>query len=133
MTGMECPTCGATTVAFAVPEGLAAYLPGAEDGAALCTRCLSLHPVDSAPDGDPSFEAVSDAFPSNPDAAVPMALLVGLVENLALYRAEISDLLELVERAGTDPLLVLDRLACDPDIEAETDLAGRRRQLEQLL
>jgi len=130
---MECPTCGAATVAFAVPPEFRDYLPGSESAAALCTRCLSLHPAESAPDGDPSFGAVSDAFPTTPDAALPMALLVGLLSNLALYRAEISDLLERVERAGTDPLLVLDRLARDPDIEAEVDLAGRRRQLEQLL
>jgi len=133
MSGMNCPTCGGATVSFAVPEDLAAYLPGAEGAAALCTRCLTLHPVEGEPNGDASFEAVSDAFPTNSDAAVPMALLVGLLENLALYRSEISDLLELVERAGTDPLLVLDRLAHDPDIDAEADLAGRRRQLEQLL
>jgi len=130
---MECTTCGATTVAFAVPEDLAASLPGSESAAALCTRCLSLHPVENAPDGDPSFEAVSDAFPTTHNAALPMALLVGLLENLALYRSEISDLFERVERAGSDPLLVLDRLARDPDVEAEVNLAGRRRQLEQLL
>jgi hypothetical protein len=62
-----------------------------------------------------------------------MALVVGLLANLALYRSEISDLLERVERAGTDPLLVLDRLARDPDLEPAVDLTGRRRQLEQLL
>jgi len=130
---MECPTCGSATVAFAVPDDLTAFLPGEESAAALCTGCLSLHPVDSAPAGEPSFDDVSDAFPTHPGAAVPMALLVGLLDNLALYRAEISDLLERVERAGTDPLLVLDRLAHDPAIDAEVDLAGRRRQLEQLL
>jgi hypothetical protein len=64
---------------------------------------------------------------------VPMALLVGLLSNLALYRSEISALLERVEREGTDPLLVLDRLAHDPDVQTDLDLAGRRRQLEQLL
>jgi hypothetical protein len=62
-----------------------------------------------------------------------MVLVVGLLSTLALYRAEISDLLAVVERAGTDPLLVLDRLDRDPDIDPATDLAGRRRQLEQLL
>jgi len=70
---------------------------------------------------------------SNPDAAVPFVLLVGLVPSLARYRSEISALLEVVERAGTDPLLALDRLADDPGVESDTDLRGRRRQLEQLL
>jgi len=130
---VDCPACGETTVAFAVPEELRASLPGSESAAALCTRCLVLHPIDAAPATDPSFQEVSDAFPSDPDAALPMALLVGLLDNLALYRSEITALLERVEQAGTDPLLVLDRLAHDPDIEAAADLAGRRRQLEQLL
>jgi hypothetical protein len=129
----DCPACGATTVGFAVPEDLRASLPGSESAAALCTRCLALHPIDAAPAAEPSFQAISDAFPSDPDAALPMALLVGLLDNLALYRSEIATLLERVEQAGTDPLLVLDRLAHDPDVEAAVDLAGRRRQLEQLL
>jgi len=49
------------------------------------------------------------------------------------HRAEIMALYEEVERAGVDPLLVLDRLARDPDVRTDIDLAGRRRQLEQLL
>jgi hypothetical protein len=81
----------------------------------------------------PDLTRVSDAFPDNPDAAVPLALLVGLLDSLALYREEIATLLAAVERAGTDPLLALDRLAADEGIETELDLAGRRRQLEQLL
>lgn len=130
---MDCPTCGASTVEFAVPAEMQGSLPGTESAAALCTHCLTLHPVDSEPAGDPDFEAISDGFPSNPVAALPLALLIGLLDNLALYRSEISELLERVERAGTDPLLALDRLARDPDIDAEVDLEGRRRQLEQLL
>lgn len=130
---MDCPTCGAKTASFAVPEELQPYLPGDESAAALCTRCLDLRPVADDPASDPSFGAVSDSFPSNPEAALPLALLVGLLDNLALYRTEISELLERVERAGTDPLLALDRLERDPDVEAAVDLGGRRRQLEQLL
>ena len=34
---------------------------------------------------------------------------------------------------GADPLLALDRLSRDPDIEPEVDLAGRRKQVAQLL
>jgi hypothetical protein len=130
---MDCPTCDGPAVEFAVPEELQASLPGTESAAALCTRCLSLHPIESDPADDPDFESISDGFPSNPEAALPLALLIGLLDNLALYRAEISELLERVERAGTDPLLALDRLAQDPDIDAEVDLERRRRQLEQLL
>jgi hypothetical protein len=130
---MECSECSTESVAFAVPAEFEAYLPGGEPGAALCPHCLQLDPVGDPPGDPPSFERLSDAFPSDPDAGVPMALLVGLLSNLALYRSEISALLERVEREGTDPLLVLDRLAHDPDVQTDLDLAGRRRQLEQLL
>jgi hypothetical protein len=92
-----------------------------------------MHPAAETPSTVPDFQQLSDAFPSNREAALPMVLVVGLLSNLALYRAEISDLLGAVERAGADPLLVLDRLDRDPDIDPETDLSGRRRQLEQLL
>jgi hypothetical protein len=130
---MDCPACGADTVAFAVPEAYREFLPGEEPGAALCTRCLTLQPVADPPEAPPDLAAISDALPDDAAAAVPLALLLGLLENLALYRAEISELLGEVERAGVDPLLVLDRLAADPGIDAAADLAGRRRQLEQLL
>ena len=130
---MDCPDCGGATLPFPVPADRQDCLPGDEPGAALCSHCLALHPVSDPPADPPDFQRVSDAFPQDADAAVPMALLVGLVGNLALYRAEISTLLADVERAGADPLLVLDRLAHDDGLEPEADLAGRRRQLEQLL
>jgi hypothetical protein len=130
---MDCPECGATTVAFPVPQEYRSLLPGDQSGAALCRRCLSLHPVADPPGDSPAFQGVSDAFPSSREAAVPMVLAVGLLENLALYRSEIADLLDRVEREGTDPLLVLDRLARDSDLDPTADLATRRRQLEQLL
>jgi hypothetical protein len=88
--------------------------------------------VGEPPDAVPDLASISDALPRDDAAAVPLALLLGLLENLALYRAEIDDLATAVERAGVDPLLVFDRLAADPAIDAATDLRGRRRQLEQL-
>lgn len=130
---MDCLECGSEAIAFAVPVEYREYLPGDESGGALCTRCLSLQPVEDPPPGRPSFDAVSAAVPDAPDAAVPLALMLGLLGNLALYREEIAALLQDVERAGVDPLLVLDRLADDPEIDAAADLRGRRRQLEQLL
>jgi hypothetical protein len=130
---MDCLECGSETIAFAVPPAYREYLPGEEDGAALCTRCLTLQPVENPPAGTPSFGGVSDAIPDDEGAAIPLALMLGLLENLALNRSEISALLDDVERAGVDPLLVLDRLADDPAIDARADLRGRRRQLEQLL
>lgn len=130
---MDCPDCGSETLAFTVPEQYHDALPGDEPGVALCTHCLTIHPTADPPAETPDFQQVSDAFPPNREAALPMVLLVGLLPNLALYRAEISDLLSAVERAGTDPLLVLDRLAYDSALDPKADLAGRRRQLEQLI
>lgn len=129
---MDCRACGAATVAFALPPEYREFLAGDEPGAALCTRCLTLQPVAEPPDGPPDLASISDAVPSDEDAAVPLALLLGLLENLALYRTEIDELATAVERTGVDPLLVLDRLAADPAIDAAADLRGRRRQLEQL-
>jgi len=130
---VTCPDCGAPTLAFAVPEQYRDALPGDSDGAEVCTRCLVLRPVADPPTDLPELTAIGDAVPSNDEAAVPFVLMIGLIPSLATNRAEISELLASVERAGTDPLLALDRLADDPTVDAEADLRGRRRQLEQLL
>lgn len=130
---MNCPDCEAATIAFDLPADLREYVPGGERSVALCTRCLSLHPASEGDTtNDPDFTAISDAFPRG-NGKVPMALVVGLLPSLALYRAEITALTERVERAGTDPLLVLDRLAAEPDVEPATDLRRRREQLAQVL
>jgi|AntDeeMetagen134_2_1112570.scaffolds.fasta_scaffold01919_1 hypothetical protein len=129
---MDCPDCDNETVAFVVPDDLHEYVPGDETAVALCSHCLALHPV---PEGDTAsaadFDRVSAVFPTNA-AAVPMALAVGLLESLAVYRSEIEALLGRVERAGTDPLLVLDRLAADPDLDPQVDLPRRRQQLQNV-
>jgi len=130
---MNCPECGDDVIAFAVEPALREYLPGEESGAALCPHCLNVRPVTEPPASRPDFTPLGDAFPAEGDAAVPMALLLGLLSSLALYREEIAALLERVERAGVDPLLVIDRLDDDPSIESEVDLDRRRHQLEQLL
>jgi hypothetical protein len=126
---MNCPDCGAETVAFTVPAEYHALLPGDESTLALCTHCLSLHPAPES-DASPDFAAVSDAFPTD-EAAIPMALAVGLLDSLALHREAVETLLARVEAAGTDPLLVLDRLAADPALDPRMNLATRRRQVEQ--
>ncbi|HET7324033.1 MAG TPA: DUF6276 family protein [Halococcus sp.] len=125
---MNCPDCGAETVAFTVPAEYREYTE-TESTAALCTHCLSLNPAPES-DPNPDFAAVSDAFPTC-EAAIPMALVVGLLDSLALHRAAVEKLLARVEQAGTDPLLVLDRLAADPELAPKTNLATRRRQVEQ--
>ncbi|PSP57135.1 hypothetical protein BRC82_00860 [Halobacteriales archaeon QS_1_67_19] len=129
---MACPECGREQVVFAVPADLREYLPEATERAAICTRCLALDPATDAPAGATDFDAIGDEFPDG-SAGVAMALAAGLLDSLALYREEIAALLERVEREGSDPLLVLDRLAADPGVEPHFETARRRTQLEQLL
>jgi len=129
---MTCPNCGTERLAFVVPADLRGYLPDDAERVAICPRCLDLAPVEEAPEELPDFAAISDVVPDG-EAGAAMALAIGLLDSLALYRSEIAALLERVERAGTDPLLVVDRLATDPDVEPAFDLDGRRTQIEQLL
>ncbi|WP_338730010.1 DUF6276 family protein [Haladaptatus sp. DJG-WS-42] len=129
---MDCPRCGEPVVAFDVPADLRDCVAGEEPVVGLCTSCLTLSPAEN-PDQDPDFSSISREFPTLRGAAIPMALLLGLLSSLAVNRKEIERLVERVERTGTDPLLVLDRLARDPEINAETDLRGRQTQLEQFL
>ncbi|WP_135303873.1 DUF6276 family protein [Haloarcula amylovorans] len=130
---MSCSECGGETLAVPVPPELREYLPGNAVGATICRSCLAMGPADDPPETIPDLTVLDDAMPSNPDAAVPMVLLLGLLDSLALHRAEITALLERVERAGTDPLLVVDRLAASYGTDAHVDLSRRRHQLEQLL
>jgi hypothetical protein len=130
---MTCPECDSPLVPFAVPPELREYVPDERAELAICTRCLSLHPSESLDENsDPDFSRISEAFPQG-EAAIPMALMLGLLESLALYRAEIEQLLERVERRGTDPLLVIDRLAAQGSTQPRWDPERRRHQLEQFL
>jgi len=129
---MTCPACGSEQLLLAVPADLREYLPEESERVAVCTHCLALEPTDDEPPESPDFARISDAFPGG-DAGVAMALAVGLLDSLALYRSEIAALLERVERGGTDPLLVLDRLDADSELEPHFDVDRRRTQAEQLL
>ncbi|WP_440770837.1 DUF6276 family protein [Natronorubrum sp. DTA28] len=129
---MACSVCDSPTVAFTIPEPYREHAPERSSAATCCTRCLA---VGSAADevlDEPDFTRVSNAFPTG-EAAIPLALALGLCSSLATNRAAIEELLEAVERAGTDPLLVLARLVDDPELEPAIDLERRRHQLEQLL
>ena len=128
---MACSLCDSQTIAFAIPEPYREYAPERSSAATCCTRCLTVEPADEVLEG-PDFTRVSNAFPTG-EAAIPFALALGLCSSLATNRAAIEELLEAVERAGTDPLLVLDRLVDDPELEPKIDLERRRHQLEQLL
>lgn len=130
---MDCSNCRAPIVAVAVPEDLREFAPANASAVGICTSCLSLQRIDAAAaEADPDLGAVSDAIPDG-EAAVPTVLLVGLLDSIALYREEIRELVERVEAAGTDPMLVLDRLIDDGGVDPAFDVGRRRRQLEQLL
>jgi len=133
---MACPDCGSDTISFSVPEDYRTDAPSAASVVSFCPHCLALEPAsdgESAVRSDPEFARVSDAFPTQPERAVPLALALGLCSSLATNRTAIELLLREVERAGTDPLLVLDRLIADPSVKPAIDLERRRHQLEQLL
>lgn len=143
---MTCPNCDSPLVSFDVPPDLREYVPDTQQSLAICSRCLVLHPTeqdthsDSDPksetesntDHSPDFGRISGSFPTG-EAAVPMALVLGLLESLALHRSEIEHLLEHVERSGVDPLLVIDRLARQGSVHPKWDVNRRRHQLEQFL
>ena len=128
---MDCPDCGAPMVAFGVPVEYREYVPDASAQAALCPSCLALTSAESAPP-EPRFDRISDAFPTG-EAAAPLALAVGLLDSLALHRPALEELLVATERAGVDPLLVLDRLHAQGGVRPDFDLDRRRHQLQQLL
>lgn len=130
---MTCPDCGGETVEAPVPQSFTSYLPDDRPGIALCTQCLAVSPIDEPPSKLPAFDAVSDAFPRDPEKALPIVLMLALLDSLALYRSELDDLAATAERRGVDPLLVLDRLASDPTLDPGFDLEKRRHQLAQLL
>ncbi|ODR79485.1 hypothetical protein BG842_05665 [Haladaptatus sp. W1] len=129
---MKCPECGGERRTFAVPSELRADVPDRPSSILLCTRCLAFEPVEN-PDVEPSnFAMISDDLPDEPAAAAGMVLATVLLSSLALYRQHVDALFDRVEAAGVDPLLVLDRLAADPNLDPNFDIESRRRQLLQL-
>lgn len=132
MARMQCSECRSETVSFAVPDELSSFAPGGGSAAAICTSCLSVQPVESA-DGGGDLTDVSEAFDVDDEAAVEMALVVGLLSSLALNRSKIETLLERVEDRGVDPMLVLEELEADTGLKPSVAIGRRRSQLEQLM
>lgn len=130
---MSCPACGGDQLAVPLGPSFREFLAGEPPGIDVCRDCLAIRPNEDPPETDPDLTTLSPALPSNHEAALSMVVLIGLLESLAINRSEITALLERAERAGTDPLLVVDRLADSVGPDAHVDLAARRRQLEQLL
>lgn len=130
---MACPECDAPLVAFAVPPDLREYAPATTETLAICTRCLTLvpDPVDED-ETAADFSCISGSFPTG-ETGVSMALALGLLESLALNRTEIERLIERAERAGADPLLLLEQLHRQGSVDPDWDIDRRRHQLEQFL
>ena len=143
----DCPVCGASTVSGSIPGDLREYAPGDAPAMSVCSVCLSARPLDDPselPSNDPDeptedsevptrLGAISPDFPDDPETAMALALILATIDSISLYRAEITALVEQLERAGVDPFLTLDRLARDPDLDPVMDLRRRARQLEQLI
>jgi len=119
-------------VAFEVPPAHREHVPESSAQAAICPSCLDLAAAGSAPEA-PRFDRISDAFPTGEAGAVPLAVAIGLLDSLALHRSDIEALLGEAERAGVDPLLVLDRLDAQGGVQPTFDLDRRRHQLQELL
>jgi hypothetical protein len=117
-------------VAFEVPESLREHAPDGSSAAAVCSRCLRRLEAEEA-SADPDFGRISEEFPTG-EAGVAMALAVGYLDSLALHRRDIDALFDVVEREGTDPLLVLDRLSTQGSLQPAADIPRRRHQIEQL-
>lgn len=125
---MNCKECGGRAVAYEVPEELREFVD--DDYVATCTRCLAMQP---APAGDaPDFSGISDEFPPG-TAGAAMALSLGMLDSLALNRRNIEGLVTVAETEGVDPLLLIDRLRSQGNVQLHFDVGRRRRQLEQLL
>lgn len=129
---MDCPNCRVPMVVFEVPERFREHAPEESSRAAICPECLTLATAeDASGPTDPRFDRISDAFPTD-SAAVPLALAIGLLDSLALNRRDIETLLDAVADAGTDPLLVFDRLYAQGGVDPAFDFERRRHQIEQL-
>ncbi|GAA0648407.1 DUF6276 family protein [Salarchaeum japonicum] len=129
---MPCALCDGDQLSFPVPDAAGEHLPDDRPGAALCTHCLAVEPVDDPPSAYPAFSESIPGFPDGEAGAV-VACVFALVDSLALYRAEVSALADAAERRGVDVLLLIDRLAATDGVEPYFDVSRRGTQLEQLL
>jgi hypothetical protein len=134
---MPCPACDGDRVSFAVPATLRPYAPDESAHAALCTGCLRVESLDPSEDAPDELSTAVDWEPlPSKEAGVATALLLGLLDSLALRRADVEALVDHAEAAGGDPLLALDRLGAmtrSGEIDPSVDLERRAAQLRSLL
>ena len=132
---MSCPACDGEQRSFAVPPSLRPYAPDTAARASLCTTCLRVVAADANDVADADATVEWEPLPTG-EAGVAVALLLGLLDSLALRRADVTALLEHAETAGGDPFLTLDRLsemAASGPLEPHVDLDRRTAQLASLV
>ncbi|WP_338740947.1 DUF6276 family protein [Haloplanus salilacus] len=132
---MSCPACGGDAdVVFTVPSALRSHAPGSGETAAICSSCLRTHAptTERSVSAEPPFASIHPAFPTG-EAGAALALALGLLDSLALRRADIDDCCSHAERAGADVLLTLDRLATAEGVDPHFDADRRRVQVAEML
>lgn len=130
---MVCPECEGERLRTVVPEELREHAPGEGSEVVVCTRCVRTWAPEAAgeePAGDPAD--VSDALPDDETAAVGLLLAPSLLSSVAHNDATLSAVFDVVEAAGADPRLAIERLADDPDLAPAVDLQRRLHQFEGL-
>lgn len=130
----QCPECGGSVTIRSIPAGCRGILGDDPATAAVCKTCLTVTPSPGVPvelGWDPGD--VSDALPSNADAFVAVALLVNLLESIALNREDILTVVDYLETHGVDALLAIDRLSIDSSLSPQVDLDRRYHQLAQII
>lgn len=130
---MKCSNCGAELISFIIPEELHEYAPNNRSYSAVCQHCLQIESIQNRPKKTPIFNIISDEIPKNPEVAILIVLLVNLLSSIALNKDKILALIEQIEQKGVDPILILNRLAADPQINPKIDLNRRRSQLLQII
>ncbi|AHG00284.1 hypothetical protein HALLA_17240 [Halostagnicola larsenii XH-48] len=134
---MYCSHCDSPLVPFEVPEAYGEYAPSEAPVATICSRCLRVTDLEESNEvavaDSPDFTIVSEAFPTREKPAAGVALALGLCASLARNRNNLEALVADLERAGTDPLLTLERVCQDPSVEPTMDLERRLHQLEQFV
>jgi len=96
---MSCPACDGEQRSFAVPPSLRPYAPDTAAWASLCTTCLRVVAADANDVADADADVEWEPLPTG-EAGVAVALLLGLLDSLALRRADVTALLEHAEAAG---------------------------------